>query len=94
MSVYIITWNLNKERSNYEQARKDLLKQFDNYENIGDPGLETVRFVSTTQSADQVSGFLRQKMDSNDRVFVSKLRIGEHQGWLTQNVWDWINKRM
>jgi hypothetical protein len=94
MSVYIVTWNLNKERSNYDQARKDFLKQLDTYENIADPGLESVRFLSTQHSADQISGVLRQKLDNNDRLFVSKVRTGEHQGWLAQNVWDWINKRL
>jgi hypothetical protein len=94
MSVFIVTWNLNRERSNYDQARKEFVKHLESYDNIADPGLESVRFVSTSQSADQVSAFLRQKLDNNDRLFVSKLRSGEHQGWLAQNVWDWINKRL
>lgn len=92
MSVYVVTWNLNKERTNYDQARKDFLKQLDAYENVADPGLESVRFVATTQSADQLSDYLRLKMDKNDRLFVSRVRSGERQGWLAQNVWDFINK--
>jgi len=94
MSVYVVTWNLNKERSNYDQARKEFLKHLESYDNIGDSGLESVRFISTSQSATQIDGFLRQKMDTNDRLFVSSLRSGEHQGWLAQVVWDWINKRL
>lgn len=94
MSVFIVTWNLNRERSNYDQARKNFLKQLDTYENIADPGLESVRFVSCNQSADQVNSTLQKQMDSNDRLFVSKLRSGEHQGWLAKDVWDWINKRL
>ena len=94
MPIHIVTWNLNKERSNYGQARREFLKHLDSYENISDPGLESVRFISTTQSADQVSTFLRQKMDANDRLLVTKLRKGDHQGWLGRKIWNWISSRL
>jgi len=94
MSVYIVTWNLNKERTNYAQARKDFIAHLDNnYQNISDPGLESVRFLSTTNTATQISDKLREKLDANDRLFVSKLNSGNHAGWLRKSVWDWINQR-
>ena len=92
MAVFIVTWNLNKERSNYDQARKDFLKQVDQYPNIADPGLESVRFVASANSAEQISEHLRVKLDKNDRLFVSRIRNGERAGWLVQDVWDFINK--
>jgi len=94
MSVFVVTWNLNKERSNYSHAREEFLKQLNRYENTSDPGLETVRFVSTSSSATDIDTLLRQKMDNNDRLLVSKMNRGEYQGWLDTGAWTWITARL
>lgn len=95
MAVYVVTWNLNKERSNYNQAREAFIKHLEgSYQSTKDDGLESVRFISTTSSASQIDARLREKMDTNDRLFVSKLNRSEHEGWLDKPVWDWINARL
>lgn len=94
MAVYIITWNLNKERQNYDAARREFLQQLERYDNTKDSGLESVRWVSTTATAEKVMEDLRSKLDNNDRLFVSKLVQGNHQGWLNKQVWEWINARL
>ena len=94
MSVYVVTWNLNKERDNYATARAELIKRLESYEHTRDSGLESVWFISTTTAPSQIDALLRQKFDSNDRLFVSKLNRGDHQGWLSKTVWDWINARL
>lgn len=94
MSVYVVTWNLNKEKPNYSRAREAFVAQVNTFENVADSGLETVRFLSTSWSAHQISDDLRTKLDSNDRLFVSKLSSSTHQGWLDKATWDWINARM
>lgn len=94
MAVFVVTWNLNRERTNYDQARKDFIAQLERYENKKDSGLETVRWISTTSTADQIDAQLREKMDTNDRLFVSKLSTGQHQGWLSNDVWEWISSRL
>lgn len=94
MSVYVVTWNLNKERSNYDEARRIFVSHLEQFENKKDPALETVRWISTTRTATDVDAYLREKLDGNDRLFVSKLNSGEHQGWLDKDVWTWINARL
>lgn len=94
MAVFVVTWNLNKEGSAYTQARDVFLRHLSKYQNTRDSGLETVRFISTAESATQIDGFLRQQLDSDDRLFVSKLNSGEYQGWLDASVWEWINARL
>jgi len=94
MAVYIVTWNLNKEGASYSKARAAFLEQLNKYDHKADSGLETVRWVSTTSSAAQVSDFLRQKLDDDDRLFVSKLHSGCHAGWLEKDVWAWIDARL
>lgn len=94
MAVYVVTWNLNQERSNYAQARQAFIQHLERYQNHKDTGLETVRWISTSSTATQIDADLRQKLDNNDRLFVSKLNRSEHQGWLNQATWDWINARL
>lgn len=94
MAVYIVTWNLNKEGSAYTQARDAFLRHLGKYQNVKDSSLETVRFISTAETASQISGYLRQRLDGNDRLFVSKLNASEHDGWLAQDVWTWIKARL
>lgn len=94
MSVYLVTWDLNKEKPNYADARVKFLARVNQYENTRDAALDSVRFVSTTQTADQLSDSLRTALDNNDRIIVTKLVSGNHQGWLAKDVWDWINARL
>lgn len=94
MSVYVITWNLNKERQNYDTARRAFIQHLERYDNTKDSGLESVRWISTSSTAEQVQNDLQTKLDGNDRLFVSKLTSGNHQGWLSKQVWEWINARL
>ncbi|BBE34428.1 hypothetical protein [Sphingosinicella microcystinivorans] len=94
MAVFVVTWNLNKERSGYDQARREFIAHLERYDNVKDSGLETVRWISTTNTAEDISAFLQQKLDKNDRLFISKLNSGQHQGWLDKTTWSWINARL
>ncbi|EBA11725.1 hypothetical protein [Roseobacter sp. CCS2] len=94
MAVYLVAWNINKEGTKYNTARAALIKQIETYTNTHDPGLESVRFVSTTSSASAVSDKLRKVLDDDDRIFVTKLVAGGHAGWLQKSVWSWINARI
>jgi hypothetical protein len=94
MAVFVVTWNLNRERSNYGQARAAFIKQLEQYPNVLDPALETVRWIASSASASEISRDLRTKLDANDRLFVTQLSGGTHQGWLSQATWDWINANM
>lgn len=94
MAVYVVTWNLNQERSNYDAARRAFLQHLERYDNTKDSGLESVRWISTPNTASQVVDDLRARLDANDRIFVSQVVRGNHQGWLSNSVWDWINARI
>lgn len=94
MAVFLVTWNLNKEKSNYANARKIFLDHLARYQNVRDSALESVRWLSSPSSATDVEADLRSKLDSNDSIFVTKLTQGEHQGWLNKDVWAWINARL
>lgn len=94
MAVYLVTWDLNKERQNYTVVRDQFLARLNRYENIKDPGLDSVCFVSSNLTSYQISDDLRLAMDQNDRIIVTRLISGNYQGWLGENIWIWINQRL
>lgn len=38
MAVYLVTWDLNKEKPNYAEARKQFIAHVERYENKKDAG--------------------------------------------------------
>jgi hypothetical protein len=94
MSVYLVTWDLNRAKPNYAQARQNLVDHLSRYHDIKDQGLDSVWFLQSNSSANELDADIRTKMDSNDRLMVTKLVTGQHQGWLSQDIWNWINARM
>ncbi len=92
--VYLVTWDLNKEKPNYSQARADFIAHLNKFEHVKDSGLDSVWFISTTWSAEEASTYLRQKLDGNDRLVVTKLVAGQYAGWLSKTTWDWIGARL
>ncbi len=94
MSVYLVTWDLNKEKFNYTQARKNFLDRLQQYDHKKDQGLDSVAFVSTSLDVTSLSGDLKMALDDNDRLMVVKISNGNHQGWLDQLILDWINARL
>jgi hypothetical protein len=93
MAVYIVTWDLNQE-ANYPAKRTTFIAHLERYENIRDAGLDSVRFIWTSSSAEQVSKDLQAKLDNNDRIIVTQLAQGGYYGRLTKDVWDWISARL
>ena len=97
MAVYLVTWDLNNEKPNYIQARARFLTGFDGLEWIRDERLDSVRFVSTNLTAQQLHDRLHANMDGTDRIAIIRLNtdatIG-HQGSLSSTVWEWINARL
>lgn len=94
MAVFVVTWNINKERSSYALARQQFLSSFEKYETIYDSALETVRWVSTNITAQQLETDLQRTLDQNDRIFVSQVFGGTYYGWLPNEIWNWIQARI
>ncbi len=90
----MVTWNLNKERGNYNKARQAFIQHLDRYESISDNGLESVRWINSAATANQIVDDLLLKLDNNDRLFVTKVNADQYQGWLHKDIWSWIDARL
>ncbi|QOG06536.1 hypothetical protein IGS74_18825 [Aureimonas sp. OT7] len=94
MAVYLVTWDLNRQRQNYAEARARLIQHLQRYENIKDDGLDSVVFVSSTADANAVCTDIRAVLADSDKLVVTRMVAGQHQGWMAPNVWNWINVRL
>jgi hypothetical protein len=85
---------MNEEKPDYDSAWAAFVAHLDRYESIGDPDLESIRFVSTPLSAGQVSADLHSKLDGGDKLIVAQVMEGTYCGWLSKEVWDWTEARV
>ena len=84
MAVYLATWDLNKEKTNYAQARSASIAAFGIFENIRHRSrFGAIRFPAAGPLI-RVQHIFRGKMDSNDKLIVSTMVSGSHQGWLSK----------
>lgn len=89
MAVFSVSYDLNKSGQNYESLWAELRKS-SGYSHI----MDSTWLVSTSETAEQLSARLRQWIDKNDTLFVSKVNAGQYAGWLTQDQWDWIKQHI
>lgn len=93
MAVYVVTWNLNRE-ANYAAKRTAFLNHLNRHDNVADPNLETVRWISTDLSADALRTDLKLRLDANDAIFVARLANGSYSGFMRPATSAWINQRL
>lgn len=93
MSVYLVTWDFNKEGSNYNAKYSALVELLKNTTYVKDPGLDSVVFIDTTSSISDIFNYLGKVFDQNDRLFITKLQKGNFEGWMSKEINSWINSR-
>jgi hypothetical protein len=88
MSVYCVSYDLNKSGQNYN-ALYDEIKRSPGWIHA----LDSLWFISTNENATEVSARIKRVVDQNDNYIVIQL-IGNYNGWLPQNVWDWLHTHL
>jgi hypothetical protein len=51
-------------------------------------------WVQTQRSATYWTDLLAPALDSDDRLFVCRVRVGEYEGMLTDADWKWLRTRV
>ncbi len=87
--VLLITYDLNKPEKDYSDLYRAIKAISSDYVHQ----LTSVWLMDTYLSAEQVFNRLSAHIDSNDELFVVRI-TKEYKGWLLQNTWDWLNKRV
>lgn len=84
--VYLITYDLNKPHKDYSNVYAALGA----FAHTRDSGLDSVWFISSQASASSLYYALRPHFDDDDRLFITQIRSGDHFGWLSKAVIDWL----
>lgn len=88
MSVYCVSYDLNKAGQNYNALYEELKKS---------PGychpLASTWLVSTSETAQQLSDRLRKHLDNNDHILVIGV-TKDYAGWLPKSNWEWLRKHL
>ena len=94
MGVYLITWKLNPEKPDHDEAMAALVERVEEYQYIHVEEFERVYFISTPLKAGQVNADLHRGLESDDMIIVAQVLEGSYCGWLPQAMWDWVEERL
>ncbi len=85
MAVYSVSYDLNAPDKKYEDVYK-VLKGFAGWNHI----MESTWLISTNLTPNQVLEKFKPHLDSNDRMFISKVYADQYSGWLSDKQWEWV----
>lgn len=88
MTVYCVSYDLNKAGQNYNALYEEL-KESSSWWHY----LDSTWLIYTSETADQLSKRLLIHTDKNDHILVIKV-VKEYQGWLTEDAWKWIREHV
>ncbi|MCC5641279.1 hypothetical protein LC593_36890 [Nostoc sp. CHAB 5844] len=88
MTVYCVSYDLNKTGQNYSALYEELKKSPSWWHH-----LDSTWLIYTSETAEQLSARLLKHIDTNDRLLVIKV-VQAYQGWLTEEAWKWINEHV
>lgn len=94
MNVHLVVWVMVEDKPDYDESWAAFVAHLDRYESVGDPDLESIRFVSTKLTAGQVSADLHAKLGPGDKLIVAQVMEGSYCGWLSPDVWEWTEARV
>lgn len=85
--MYSISYDLKKSGQDYSGLHEAI-------KNLGTTWArpcESYWLVRTSKNAEQVYDVLKAYIDQNDRLLVSRFDCTDKQGWLSKEIWNWIN---
>lgn len=87
--IYIISYDLKNPGQDYTSLY-EAIKSCGDWQHP----LESMWFLSTNSSADNIYNIIKPCLDNNDLLFISELNVKNRQGWMAKSCWDWINSHI
>lgn len=84
-SVYLISYDLCQPGQNYESVAKRI-QRFPAWFHI----LQSAWFVQTSANANYIYEQVRQCLDQNDLLFVTRVDPIDRMGWLSKDAVAWL----
>ncbi|MCE7656940.1 hypothetical protein [Vibrio fluvialis] len=89
MAVFCVSYDLNNPGQKYQKVQ-EVLKSYAGWIHL----LDSTWLIAADTTPNQIIEALKVHIDSNDRVFISRVRVNEYSGWLTDEDWDWLRKHV
>ncbi len=88
MSIYIISYDLNKPDQNYTRLHQEIKR-------LGDwwHYLDSTWLVDSSLNSSQIWNQLKSAIDKNDSLLIVKI-TNDYTGWLPKKAWEWINSHI
>lgn len=87
MNTLIISYDLKRQNTNYEQLY-ETIKEANGWWHY----LDSFWIIVSEKNASQWADILKSKIDNDDSLIIIEVQKGSTNGWLPQRAWDWINK--
>lgn len=95
MKFFALTYDLRQPGKNYKELY-DAIKEIAGDGNWQHPmesfWVMTVSDFSYT-STESMYKVLRQFIDDNDSLFISRIDSSDHQGWMPKSFWNWFKEK-
>lgn len=88
MSVYCVSYDLNRPGQNYEGLYEELKRSASWWH-----FLDSTWLIATSESSEQLWSRIAPHVDKTDSVLVIKV-VNKSAGWLPQEAWNWINQHL
>ena len=88
MSVYCVSYDLNKAGQNYANLYEEL-KNSQSWWHY----LDSTWLISTPETAEQLFQRMKPHIDNNDSMLVIGV-TSARSGWLTNDAWEWLTKHL
>jgi hypothetical protein len=88
VTTFCVSYDLNKSGQNYSALYEELKKS----PNWCHP-MDSTWLIVTNETAEQLRDRIRKHLDDNDTLLVIKV-VRPYSGWLTKEVWDWLDKNI
>ena len=85
--IISISYDLNRPGQNYQ----DLYNTIKQATSWAHP-LESLWFIQTQESVNDLSEKLLRQIDQNDHLFLVDITGQPRQGWMSKEMWDWLDK--
>jgi hypothetical protein len=85
--IYAISYDLKQPGRNYDDLY-DAIKSANGWAHA----MDSLWFISTSESVNAWSDKLLAVMDKNDYLFVVDITGQPRQGWMRQDIWDWLKE--
>jgi len=97
MSVYMVSWNLNKEGSGYDSARNAIISRLLSYDLCYEGRqVDTFAFVWIPDNlgSGDIYNHLKDIFDDDDRLIVSSVPSSDKHLFVSKKMKEWLHRHL